>query len=554
MTDIDTHVTALRCDSLLRDQSFPTPRREGGVRLRQRIRRSATPDVVFALGAAVYLLLCAFAFFVVRPTTLLYFADYWEHRAIVNEIARHGLHPLDPIYGEQASSRQYTPWSSALGYIAQLGQIGSDTALALGAMAVSLVFIGGVHSFGRVFYRNPWAPAVLLATLLCAWGPLPLIWTGFYAFRSQLHGNYYPAELVFALTFVAWASVLRLLRGDGRAVPHLVSLFAIVACSVITHPLNAAFLVAGGLGFVVLEPGVAHSRRFGAAMVIVLAIAATSFWPYFNPLSLASAGLARGQATFNNFRFFYDPMFVIAMAGPTLFVLLGLPGLARNRSVRMPLIALALTFAAYVIGGIADISVSHRLLAYVFLMLHLLLVKAVLEAIAGRPPRGMDLLTPRAWRGAALGAALMILWQTAMALQQLTNPWASTDRYPVHQVEADTSTVVATLPPSARILGWESAALVMPSHGLYVVALPRPMPLSPSDAARQADYRRFFAPGTSTCRRLTIAHRWGATHVAYLTNELNKRTQRELVAFGRATSPIAPWRVIRVPAPRATGC
>lgn len=524
-------------------------------RLAALARAHATPGRVFAGGAAIYLLLCALSFFVVRPTTLLYFTDYWEHRAILGEIVRGGIHLADPIYGEGASSRQYTPWSLALGYLARLGHLDVDTVMAWGAMAVSLLFVVGVHAFARAYYAHRWAPGVLLAALTCAWGLPPLIWTGFYAFRSQLHGNYYPAALVFALTFIAWAGVLRLLRGSGFGIANAILVWALVACSVITHPLNAAFLVAGAIAFILLEPGIAPRRRVGALLVIAAGVAATIFWPYFNPLSLAGAGLARGQATFNNYFFFYNPLFVIALTWPAIFALMGLPGLRRDPGLRMPLLALGLTFTAYVVGGIANVSVSHRLLAFAVLWLHLLLVKAALEVIDGRPPRLMDKLTRRAWRGVAAGAGLLIVCQVAMAAEQLTDPWANTHYpYPLHPVEAETSRVVATLPPGARVLGWDSAALVMPSHGVLVAAFPRPMPLSPSDYARQADYRRFFAPGTPTCERLAIARRWGATRIAWLTMELDEQTQRELAALGPATSPASPWRIVPVPGPSATNC
>jgi len=519
------------------------------------VRKHATPNCTFVVCAAVYLLFCALSFFVVRPTTLLYFTDYWEHRAILDAVARGGLRLADPIYGEAASSRQYTPWSLVLGYPVRLGLLGTDTAMAWGAMIVSILFVAGVRSFARVFFAHRWAPPLLLVVLTCAWGIWPLIWTGFYSFRSQLHGNYYPAALVFALTFIAWASALRLLRHDRAAILDVALLWGVVACSVITHPLNAAFLIAGAAGFAVLEPGIAPSRRACVLLVVSAGIAVTIFWPYFNPLSLAGAGFARGQATFNNFHFFYDPLFVIGLVGSALFALPGLPGLYRDRRLRMPLLALALTFVAYVVGGIADVSVSHRLLAYIVLMLHLLLVRAILDVLDGHPPGLMDRLSARSWRGLAAAGALFVLWQTAVALQQLTNPWANTHYpYPIHQVEAETSRVVASLPPGARLLGWDSAALVMPSHGVLVVSFPRPMPLSPTDPARQADYRRFFTPGVTRCERLAIARRWGATHIAYLDNELDERVQRELAGFGPITSPIAPWAVITVPGRRATSC
>ena len=516
--------------------------------------RNLTAGRVFAIGAAIYLLVCAVAFFIVRPTMQLYFADYWEHRAIVTEIMRAGANPFDPIYGEAATSRQYTPWSFALAALARVSGGRVDMAMAWGAMAVSALFVFGVYDFARIFYRHRWAPALLLAALTCAWGAPPLIWTGFYAFRSQLHGNYYPASLVFSLTFVAWAATLRLLRSQSLDAVSAAVLFAVVAISVITHPLNAVFLLAGAGALALFDAGVATARRAVVLAILGLGIAASGFWPYFDPLSLGGAGLVRGQATFNNFPFFYDPLFVTTLIWPALLALFGLPGFLRDPGMRMPLLALGFTAFAYVAGGIADISVSHRLLAYIALALQLLLVKGAIGLIDGRPVAMLDQLSSLNRRTLRVAAILLILAQTGFAVQQLFSPWANASGYPTYPVDADTRRVVATLPPGARILGWDSAALVMPSHGVKVAAFPRPMPLSPSDPARQADYARFFARGTPHCERLAIVRRWHVTHIAYLTIELDQRVQRELQAMGPATSPISPWRLIPVSQPNATNC
>lgn len=107
----------------------------------------------------------------------------------------------------------------------------------------------------------------------------------------------------------------------------------------------------------------------------------------------------------------------------------------------------------------------------------------------------------------------------------------------------------AALPLDARVLGWDSAALVLPSYGVKVVAFPRPMPLSPSDAARQADVGRFFRRNTSDCDRGAIAMRWGATHVAWLTPELGRPVQRELTRHGAVTAPVGWWRITAAPPP-----
>lgn len=554
MSSTETHTATLRFTRM--SGAVPTvPRTSLRQGITALLRTHATPGGTFMAVAILYLLLGAVAFFVSRPTTLLYYTDYWEHRAIIAEIVRHGTHVLDPIYGEGASSRQFTPWSFAIAYLARFGRIDLDTAMACGAMLVSLLFVFGVHGFARTYFAHRWAPAVLLVTLTCGWGLPPLNWTGFYGLRSQLHGNYYPAALVLSLSFIAWTATLQLLKRPTFGLAQAALLWAVTACSVITHPLNAAFLVAGAGGFALLQPGIAATRRIAVLAVVSAGVGATIFWPYFNPLSLAGAGLARGQATFNNFDFFFSPIFVIATSWPAIFALLGLPGLLHDTNLRVPLLALAMTFVAYVVGGIADVSVSHRLLAYVILWLHVLLVKAALDTIDGQPPRMLDQLTARSWRGVYIVGAGLIFFQVALAALELIAPFdPSNYPKPLHHVEADTAKVVATLPATARILGWDSAALVMPSHGVLVAAFPRPMPLSPSDAVRQADYRRFFRRGTPTCERLAIARRWDATHVAFLTNELKWRVQRELRRFGPATSPAPRWRVIPVPPRDATIC
>lgn len=505
----------------------------------------------FTVGAVAYLLLTAAAFFVFRPTTLLYFADYWEHRAIIEEVIRDGTQLSDPIYRESATSRQFTPWSLGLGYLARIAHIGVDGSLACGAMLVSVLFLSGIYDFGRTYFRHRSAPVVLLAVLTCGWGVPPLIWTGFYALRSQLHGNYYPASLVFALTFLAWAQVARLLRAPGFGFASAAGLAAIVLCSVLTHQLNAAFLIAGALGLVLFEPEIRPKRRAGVTLVVLAGVAASASWPYYDPLALAGIGMARGQDNFNNYPFFFDPNFVLPLIWPALFGVLAAPGLLRERRSRLLVAAFVGVVWAYGLGGWADISVSHRFLAYVVLALHLMIVRAILDALDGRPPAWLDRIPQRAGRVAVAGALMLVATQVALSVEQLWQPWARTHYpYPLHPVDAEVRRVRETLPPGARLIAWDSAALVLPAFGVPVVAYPRPMVYSLTDPERQADNRRFFAAGVPTGERRAIAAQWGATHVAYLTNELPLVVQEQLEPLGAARSPIGPWRVIALPPPR----
>ncbi len=511
-------------------------------------RELAIPSRVFVAAASLYLALAALAFFIFRPTTLLYFTDYWEHRAIVAEVIRHGVQLDDPIYAERASSRQFTPWSLLLGYLARWTGSGPDAVMAIGAMLVSLLFVVGVRGFARRYYARPWAPTVLLAVLTCGWGVPPLIWTGFSSLRSQLHSNYYPAAFVFALTFVVWDVTLRLLRAP--CVSAYAASYLIVLCVVafVTHPLNAAFLLLGAAALAVFERGPTLRRRALVIALLATGVLATSFWPWFNPLSLGRAGAARGQATFNNFPFFFHPVFVVGELAPLLIVLFVLPAQASDPRTRMPVIALTIIFVAFVVGGVLDVSVSHRLLAYVALALQLMLVWLILDRIDGLAPAPLDRVSDRGWRVIVGGALAICAMQVLLAAQQLVTPWALADRpRPVRPVGEEARAIAGALPPDARVMGFESAALVLPAYGVHVVAFPRPMPLSPTDAARQADYWRFFSPGTSACVRRAIAVHWRATHIVWLAHELPDAVAAGLERQGAAPMRIAGWRVIRAP-------
>ena len=513
-----------------------------------------TPRRAWWAGAGVYALLCVLAYVVVRPPTLLYITDYWEHRAIVAEVIRHGLHPLDPIYAEGASSRQFTPWTFLLAYVARWTGWGVDTAMMLGALLVSALFLAGIHAFARAYYAHRWAPAVLLATVTCAWGVPPLIWTGFHPLRSQLHGNYYPAELVFALTFLGWAAVVRLLRARQRGIAAgalALALVALVAIAIVTHPLNALFLLAGATALAVFDPGIAIARRGMVLALLTTGIAVSTLWPWFNPLDLAGPGTVRGQATFNDFPFFYNPLFVIAMLWPAMAALLVLPGQLRAARTRVPALAFLAIFAGYLAGAAADLSVAHRFLDYIALALQMMLTWLILGLIDQRPPAApLDALSPTSWRVARWIAGLLIAAHLMLGVQQVIQPWAlAGPPQPLRPILDEGPRVHAALPPGARVIGWDSAALVMPAFGTTVAAFPRPMPLSPTDAARQADVRRFFDYRLPDCDRRAIAARWGATRAVWLVHEVGPRIQRRLAAWGPVATPVGRWRVVAIPRP-----
>ncbi len=503
------------------------------------------PGVAFGIICGLYMLLMLCSFGISAPPTKLYYTDYWELRANVLEVIRHGVDLSDPIYGEQAPSRQFTPWTLGLGFAARLSGLGPDAVMALGALLVSALFLVGVQDFARQFYRHAWAPVVLFAVLCFAWGFPAIIWTGFHPLRSQMHSNYYPASVVFALTFIVWAQVLRML--NGRKLPPLSAALTVplVAFSLVVHPLNAFMLGCGAAGLAVLQPGIAWQRRGVVLAVLLAGVGLACFWPYFEVLGLAGNGVARGKSTFNNFSFFFDWDFLILTCWPAMIGLAFLKEQLAQPAMRLPIAAAAATLLLFVAGGIADVSISHRMLAFVLLALQLMLAGGILARMKAQPlPLGISWLWSPGNVVPVLATAFVLL-QLFVAVEQLDDPGERTlIRYPRHDVIAETSRIVATLPPGAVVMGMDSASLVLPAFGVHVAAYPRPMVFSRTDDQRQADYVRFFQSRTSNEQRRAIIARWGVTHVAFLTHEIRPKVRAKVQQLGPITTTMGPWRII----------
>src|SRR5947209_6866292 len=135
---------------------------------------------LFLLVAGIFLLIASIAFFKVSPPAQFYFTDYWEHLAVVRAFSIYGIHVTNPIYAIDAPSRQFTPYHLVLGLLSRYTHITPEFAMATGALVSSLIFVYGTWDFAVTYFQDRLAPAVMLGALLCGWGFVPRIWTGFH--------------------------------------------------------------------------------------------------------------------------------------------------------------------------------------------------------------------------------------------------------------------------------------------------------------------------------------------------------------------------------------
>jgi hypothetical protein len=502
---------------------------------------------LFWLLGGVFIALSFIAFLIVSPTAQFYFTDYWEHLASIRDFRIHGLHPTNPIYALSVPAREFTPWHLALGLLSRVSGLSPEFVLGLGGVIISAVFLYGVWDFGRAYYEDTAAPGIFLAVLLCCWGYPPLIWTSFYSFRSQLHGNYYPAALGFALSLILWAQVIRVLRGAPLTLARVAGIVLSVTFMVVLHQLSVFFAIAGVGLFVVLEPG-RIKDKLSLAILCVAGILLAGAWPYFQPLALLKFGAARGQEEFNNFTFFFSKRFILRQLGPSVLAIPIIPLYLRQRRYFAAIGGVVVFSAMFVVGAKLGISITHRFLPYIALFLHMLVCAALIDLLRGRLFSSAPRLRPVIRYAVAAAAALLICIHSTLAAAQLIWPWSLAGPAPRPEpVDNIMHRVGRICHDGVNVMAYGEDALVFPAFGCRVFAYPRPALFVKDAQERDQTMRDFFCPETPFADRMEIIKRFGITHVAWRWEEtVPSWAAPGLRKLGKVVYDSDGWTVISV--------
>lgn len=466
-----------------------------------------------------------------------YGRDVWHHMAVLGALMDFPFDPANPHVVSDAPSRTFTPWYWVLALMGKALGLSPLKVLGMSALFTMGLLAGGVWLFARAYYRRRWAPAVLLAVMLGVW-TLNFGWAGFYNFTTLVFSASYPFAIVFAAGFFAWWAVVKALERTARPLPWLIVIGFLTAVSFATHQLQAG-LTLGGIGVFALFHGQADVRRRVEILAAAgLGLAASMLWPFYNPLALVRFASLPG---WNTAEMWDNRSFYIAMTGISAFGVLGFYDWERRRP-RLELVAgglgLALAFGG---GQMLGVSLSHRFFPFLMLFLHLGLIWLLLARAALRGP-GLGPYLARFGHG-VLAVAVGLLFAYNMALgatnyrvyKQFSRGEITVEgKHRAPRILESAREVVAMTGPDAVILGYQEAAYPPQALGVKVVAIPRPFPLTPDMAERQAAAFEFFQPETTRSEREAIIERYNATHILYRNWEVSPQTAEALAVLGDA--------------------
>lgn len=469
--------------------------------------RRSRPVKRFPTGAIRYWLLAGalFVLMAFHAANGRWMGDFWEHAAVVRELATHPWAPLHPILDSDAPHAFFSPYSLTVALLARTLDLAPVTALAVMGMVNLLAFLLVYPWFIRMLFSDVDQDAVAFYSLLLVlllWGRRAWFWSGFMHIFVLGYVLPYPSTFAFVLTLATAASLLAWTR-DGRR-RWLLIVFPSMVLVVLTHPTTAigmfviAFwiLVADGRWSFLKTVGVAGAAFLGTLLVAQL-------WPYYNFITLLLHSSSDFHAVNREMYTNVLPKVAPALAGIPLIAW----RLFRNRRDVLGLSFLSLA-GLYLAGALTELWGFGRVITMSMVILQLAtgwaLAMAEKALATFDPTKGVvaQTMLPAVVlyvllfriNPTAIYLLKDIARRTAPAYQEYAFLGRLTDQYDV---------VVADL-----FTGWP-----VPAWGGKVVASLQPLAFISDHQERRALLGRFFAPNTPDPERRAFLARYGADYV-----------------------------------------
>jgi hypothetical protein len=443
-------------------------------------------------------------------------SDFWEHAAVVRELAIRPLAPLHPLLRVDAPHAYVSPYLLAVGLAARLTHASAVTVLAITGL-LNLVLL--VLVFRRLLLRllpngEAAAPYALLLVIFF-WGRDPWMWSGFLHVGMLGYDVAYPSTAGALAMLLGFSLLLDAVRG-GRGWQYA-ALGLLVAVCLVTHPPTALAFVAGLPVLLLSQAGRGLMRpavRLAAA--IVTGVTAALLWPYFPVGELFTSQ----PPEFHSWSavFYQD---VLSKLWPVVLALPVLIARAR-RDPRDPLPLLAVLFLSLYAAGAASSAFGlGRTIAWFAI--------AVQVALAGYLA-ALELRLPRERRWLVPGGTLLVL-AALFAVNRPPLPRLVKYDPPLWP---EVRAVLAPVRPGEVVLADSPTSYPVPAlTGGRVVAWRHPVYWVPDQRERRAAQDRFFTPIAAPERR-AILHRYQVQWILVnrQATELRGDEEAALLALG----------------------
>ena len=180
------------------------------------------------LSAAVALLM------VVQSSKRLWTGDFWEHAAVVRELATNPVSPRHPQILSDAPHAFYSPYTVFAGWVSRATGLDSFRTLAVLGMANLALLLSALWVFSVALLRRREAAFYVLLFTLVLWGRQAWDCSGFFHLHVLGYVLPYPSTFAAALALFAASGYCRMLRTGNHLWLIPVALAGLIVA--LTHP------------------------------------------------------------------------------------------------------------------------------------------------------------------------------------------------------------------------------------------------------------------------------------------------------------------------------
>jgi hypothetical protein len=312
--------------------------------------------------------------------------DYWEHRAVLQELIDHPINPQHPLLNTNMPHPFFSPYLVAAGYLGSLFNADAGTILDILSILNFCLFLLCIYLLRKILlqaHTTQKGMSILLFMLLLYWGINPPFYSSFIHLGSFPYTLSYPSAFAW-ITSVLAAYSLHLLNGSNNTYQKLYYTTAgvlLVSICLLTHPLT--YFWSGALiGVVAIEAYHKNSAKKNrenlrsAILLLSLPWLLAACWPYYPFYSLLHYTNqphqvhADSRELYSNIYLELLPLFLII----PLLLRNPFERIRKQLSLWIPLAGLSLIF---ICGFLTHAYIIGRSLAFIAILAQIILIREV---------------------------------------------------------------------------------------------------------------------------------------------------------------------------------
>ena len=454
-----------------------------------------------------FIVLCSilFVLMVLQAINGQWGGDFWEHAAVVHELATHPFSPKHAILLLDAPHSFYSPYAVGIALVSRTIGLDSVTTLSLVGIANLILFLFSLRLFvSTLFLENREATSFYaLLFILFLWGMSQYSASGFFNLLSLSYTLPYPSTFALSMVFIALAMWIWLLR-DGH-LRWIIPIAGISGFVLLTHPLTYIFLAVGLVAILIAEQPGFRPALWLMMLVFAASLLAAAVWPYYPFFKMILFDPA-----YNNYLKTDSVCYYQAIPGRVLPALIGVPVIIWRMRVnwRDPLgLMFVMLVSVYMFGAVFEQWTFGRILSPIVLILQISLAAAVARVESNLDYRS---LAPSVQRG--VYCLIIVLFSLASSawyfphILQRSMPGSPSARIGF-------AFLSKSIPQYDVVLSDFATKLIIPTFGGKLVASDRPLAFVPDLQQRRQDVNDFFSPTSDYDRRFAILQKYGCRHI-----------------------------------------